>query len=149
VEDPRPVQPSISGELDYSLDAYFGEAELVSGFTPDPYTLNITSGGGINADYLGGECRGYAAEASDFQLTWSGDSSLLRVYFEPSESSGDTTLLINMPDGSWSCNDDASSENLNPMVRMSNPPEGVFDIWVGSYTEGERVPGVLSVTELN
>lgn len=148
VEQPSTGSSSSGGELDYSLEAYFGEVELEAGFIPDPYTLDVTSGGSVDASYIGGECRGYAAEAPDFQLTWSGDSSLLRILFAAEGGVGDTTLLVNLPNGDWVCNDDGPTTGLDPVVSIDYPAEGVFDIWVGSYSEGENVQGTLSVTEL-
>ncbi len=56
---------------------------------------------------------------------------------------------MNLPDGSWVCGDDAYSGTLNPLVVIDNPPEGQFDIWVGSYYENESVRGQLSLTELS
>ena len=90
---------------------------------------------------------GFAAPAPDFQLHWSGESSQLRIFFNADGDSGDTTLLINLPDGGWICGDDAYDGTLNPMVVIDDPPVGRFDIWVGSYYEGQSVSGTLSLTE--
>ncbi len=47
----------------------------------------------------------------------------------------------------WHCNDDY--EGLNSMVEFSNPPQGQYDVWVGSYGSGEYISGVLGITELD
>jgi hypothetical protein len=35
------------------------------------------------------------------------------------------------------------------MVELTNPSQGVYDIWVGSYGSGDYVPGTLYITELS
>ena len=37
---------------------------------------------------------------------------------------------------------------LNPQVFLGDSTEGRFDIWVGTYSEGESISGTLYVTEL-
>ena len=107
----------------------------------------MVSGGEVEAGYLGEECAGYAAVAPDFRMTWSGDSSELRIFFA-ADRGGDTTLLVNLPDGSWVCNDDAVG-TVEPMVVLPNPSQGRYDVWVGSYEAGAFVAGTLHVTERN
>jgi S1-C subfamily serine protease len=138
--------PQTATELDYRLTPAFGDVTLAAGFMPDPYTLRMTSGGTVDTTYLGGDCIGYAADAPDFRLHWSGRSDQLRIFFR-ADGEGDTTLLINRPDGSWVCNDDAHHRTLDPMVIINNPAVGQYDIWVGSYYDGEYIDGVLSITE--
>jgi serine protease Do len=105
----------------------------------------MTSGGSIDAEYLGGGCVGFAAAEPDFRLFWSGSSDELRIFFE-ADDDGDATMLVNLPNGDWTCNDDADG-TLNPMVTVEDPSEGQFDIWVGSYSRGEFISGTLSITE--
>jgi serine protease Do len=133
------------GRLDFGEPPTFGSAVLAAGFTPDPHTLDMASGGEVEVAYLGGDCRGYAAIAPDYRLSWSGASSELRVFFTAGDG-GDTTLLVNLPDGSWICNDDADG-TLDPMVVIGEPAEGQYDVWVGSYEAGAFVSGTLFVTE--
>lgn len=135
--------------LDFSQNPTFGERALSAGFLPDPFTVEVTSGGVVNASYLPGSCTGWASEAPDYRLNWSGDSDELRILFEAYDGDDDATLIINLPDGTWSCNDDATFETLNPMVIITNPMVGQYDIWVGSYSEGDYIAGTLSITELD
>jgi S1-C subfamily serine protease len=135
-------------ELDFSMDPYYGEYSLNAGFTPDPYRVTITSGGSVPASYLGGDCAGFAAQAPDYRLNWSGTGPELRVFFSAGEPGDDTVLIINKPDGSWACNDDAEGGNsLDPMVVFSNPPAGRYDIWVASYAQDTYIEGRLHITE--
>jgi serine protease Do len=136
-------------ELDAYRDPYFGSAELRAGFTPDPYHAEITAGGSVDVEYLGGSCLGFAGRAPDFQLDWSGPSDELRIFFEADSDDDDPTLIVRAPDGSFVCNDDADeSAALNPMLRLPNPPNGRYSIWVGTFDLGEYIDGRLSITEL-
>ena len=134
-------------ELDYRLQPNFGSEDLTSGFTPDPFSAELTSGGPIDASYLGGDCRGFATAAPDFDVTYTaGDLSLLRFYFV-ADGADDTTLIINAPDASWHCNDDATG-TIDPQFDFQDPASGLYDVWVGSYQSGAEIDGTLYVTEL-
>ena len=134
--------------LDYTLDPNFGETELAAGFMPDPFEIDITSGGVIDVRAMnyGSGCAGYATREPDFRVRWSGESNTLYVYFEAEEEGQDATLVINDPEGNWICNDDYYE--LNPLIRMDAPLQGQYDIWVGSYSSEDYVPGRLYVTEI-
>lgn len=119
---------------DASLAPSFANLNLTSGFLPDPTTVDLVAGGGVDASNLGNGCNGMIANAPDVKLTWrnSGTSQLTIG----AVSGGDTTLVINMPDGSWLCDDDSGGD-LDPAVVIGNPPSGVYDIWVGTLGEGD------------
>jgi hypothetical protein len=141
-----PPPPATNATLNFSLPPNYGSVSLTSGFSPDPYTVGMSSGGSVDVSYLGGGCIGFATSAPDFRLQYtSGSFSLIRIYFV---GSGDTTLIINDPGGGWHCVDD-SFGTLNPTVDFSNPASGQYDIWVGSYSSGTSVGGTLSITELD
>lgn len=133
-------------ELDYMADPDFGTVLLQAGFTPSPNVSEIFSFGGVvDTSYLGGDCVGYAARAPDLRLMWSGTSNELRIFF--TEDAGeDATLVMNLPDASWVCNDDYAG-SLDPLIALENPPEGQYDIWIGSYQPNQFISGTLSVTE--
>lgn len=141
----QPSEPA-ADELDYTLASNFGSTDLTAGFTPDPFTVEITSGGPIDVSYLGNGCRGFATAASDYDVTYTaGSEDLLRFYFVAETE--DTTLIINAPDGSWHCNDDAPG-TIDPMIDFDDPEEGRYDVWIGSYESGTENEGTLYVTEL-
>jgi hypothetical protein len=144
--DMNPARGEAGEALDVALSPTFGTFELAAGFLPDPRAESVVSGGSVAVRYLGGGCTGYAAVAPDLRLQWDGAGTLLRFFFIPDED-GDTTLVINAPDGSWHCNDD-SFGTLNPTVDFDTGPSGTYDVWVGSYIQGEFVAGTLYVTEL-
>jgi S1-C subfamily serine protease len=135
--------------LNPDLDPLYGSQTLVAGFTPDPFSIGIVSGGNVKNSYLGSGCSGFTAEAPDLALDWSGSGDILRFVFEGQEPGDDPTLTIRTPDGKYHCNDDANASSLNPMLTFDNPVEGNYLIWVGSYGEGSYHHGSLYITELN
>lgn len=140
-----PITPEPMPTLNFSSPPNSGSMALAGGFLPDPFTKGITSGGTINVGYLGGGCTGYAISNPDFSVNYTaGSASLLRFYFV---GNGDTTLIINGPSTSFSCNDD-SYGTLNPSLDFANPTSGRYDIWIGSYSSGAFVNGTLNVTEV-
>ncbi|MDX2275346.1 MAG: peptidase S1 [Hyphomonadaceae bacterium] len=130
---------------DYSLNPTYGTASLTSGFTPDPYVVNVRSGGSINAAGIGSPCAGFIANAPDVRLQFSAGSLPLII---SAASSSDTTLVVNAPDGRWYCDDDSGNNGLNPMVRFNNPSSGQYDIWVGTYGNASTQPAQLNISEL-
>lgn len=136
--------------LDWSLEPFSGIVDLNPGFVPDPHEVSVVAGGSVDVgggDY-GSECTGYAAVAPDVRLNWGDDGDLLRILFEASDSGDDTTLIVNTPDGRWLCNDDGGS-SLNPLIEINDAGAGRYDIWIGSYTDGDYINGTLKITELS
>ncbi len=133
----------------------FGTNGLRGGFMPDPFNVNIRSGGNIDVSRmsLSPGCRGYVTAQPDYILNYSQAASFVRFYFTSNDQRAprnqrDTTLVINDARGNWHCDDDGGG-NFNPMVDIDNPPSGQYDIWVGTYDgSGQYVDGVLHVTEL-
>ncbi len=130
---------------DFSLPPTYGSTSLNSGFTNDPRTVNLSSGGSIDASGLGGGCRGYVASAPDYRVNYSAGSTFPLIFSVNSDS--DTTLVINGPDGRWYCDDD-SGNGLNPSYRFSNPGSGQYDIWVGTYASASLQSATLYISEV-
>src|SRR5688572_3449644 len=143
VDTPAPVST-----LDFTQPATFGSDELGAGFLPDPFTVDLVSGGpvDIGRTLLGcsGPASGYAAVAPDFDVRYTSGSSMLRFYFV---AEGDTTMVINDPNGDWYCSDDTFG-TTQPSIDFVSPSSGTYDIWIGSYSSEERISGSLHVTEL-
>jgi hypothetical protein len=130
--------------LDFTLPPVYGSSSLTAGFVPDPFTVGVTGGGPVSAAYLGTGCGGYASSAPSFSVNYTkGAFPLLRFYFV---GSGDSTMIINTPGGSWVCRDD-SFGTLHPTLDFNSPASGRYDVWIGSYNPGGAVPGTLYVTE--
>jgi hypothetical protein len=137
------VAASSATAQDLSARATSGEISRSAGFAPDPITVSIYSGGGIDASRsIGGSCVGMIADAPDYEFTYQAGSWPLTFAVD---SDYDTSLVINGPDGEWYCVDD--SEGLNPILRWGNPPSGTYDIWVGAV--GQAGSSTLYITEQN
>ncbi len=135
------VTLSISGEPS------FGSVDLTANFLPDPYTIDLTSGGIVDVAALGldSECTGYAASAPDVRLNMVDDADVLRVFFVAADEA-DSTLIINDPYGNWLCNDDF--DGWDPLVEIENATSGQYDIWVGSRSVEDSSMGTLYITEM-
>jgi len=130
----------------WQLRPAFGQIDLYEGFQPDPYTRNVTAGGGYNLQACGfSNAWGWVAAAPDFDLYYqtSGSYSLTIAI----ESQVDTILLINAPDGQWYFDDDGGY-GLGGGITITNPLSGLYDIWIGTYNQGSGIPARLIITEL-
>lgn len=128
---------------DINLKATYGDVELTAGFTPDPYSATITAGGSISATPLGADCKGYIANAPDIQLNY--QSATFPLIFSVG-AIVDTSLVINLPNGSWLCDDD-SGDGLNPMLKIMSPSSGIYDIYVGTIASSSSPSSVLYISE--
>ena len=141
------VSAGVVSAQDWRQPPNFGSVSLQTGFTPDPYNVNIIAGGSIDASRnISDRCRGYISNAPDFELLFTAGSSLPLVI--SANSSSDTTLVINGPDGSWYCDDDGGQQGLNPSLNFTRPASGAYHIWVGSYSAGQNPSATLSISEL-
>lgn len=129
---------------DVSATPNFGTVNLSAGFTPDPRTISVTSGGSIAASNVGSNCAGSISNAPDVRLSYTAGSLPLIISVN---SSSDTTLVINAPDGRWYCDDD-SGDGVNPSVRFNSPQSGRYEIWVGSYGGG-NAQATLAISEVS
>ena len=130
----------------YAAAPSFGQISLNEGFLPDPYRRRVTAGGGNNL----GACNaapgvGWIAVRPDFDLYYStSGSSTLTIAIE---SSVDTILLINDPNGQWHFNDDSPAYGLGAGITFTRPISGLYDIWIGTYNQGSGIPANLVITE--
>jgi hypothetical protein len=120
----------------------YGTVALRHGFLPDPRTVNVVSGGSMNASVAGDGCRGFITPQPDVVLNLQSASPWFRVYVT---SSSDTTLVLRKPNGTVQCNDD--TYGTNPAIEGAFPA-GRYQIWVGSYQAGQNAQAVLSFTEI-
>lgn len=127
---------------DPNLKPTFGSVMLKAGFLPDPFKKDVQAGGAIKTN-LGG-VNAYVAKAPDFSLTYTKGTYPLTFTVK---SVGDTTLLINLPDGTWVADDDGGG-GLDPLIRIANPSSGRYDIYVGTFGKN-LVPATLYITEFD
>lgn len=128
----------------YNLSPTYGTVALNGGFAPDPYVVNLQSGGNVSASNVSSSCRGYIANPPDVRLNFRPGSLPLIISVA---SNVDTTLVINGPDGTWYCDDDGG-QGLNPSIRFNNPQGGQYDIWVGTYGSASLQAAQLHISEL-
>jgi hypothetical protein len=123
-------------------DPSFGSVTLTAGFAPDPQIKTISAGGSTSF----ASCGGYFAADPDFNLNYTSGEYDLSIF---AKSAVDTTLAVNAPDGSWLCSDDSSSlGNSNPGLLIDNPGTGLYNIWVGVYSESDAYEtSTLVITE--
>lgn len=151
--------------LDFNADSNFGSESLRTGFTPDPWTFQLTAGGGTNpvnvadlgmVDAVTGEActRSFVTRRPDFHFSFAAGAtfSLLRFYVVTTNGA-DATMVINQPNAQWRCNDDHHhggwAHPTMPVIDFVNPQAGRYDIWVGSYDSSAHNEATLYVTELD
>ena len=123
----------------------FGTVNLSANFAPDPFVVNVTAGGTIPAERIGGSgCVGSIADAPDVRLNYRAGGGL--PLYISATSRADVTLLVNLPDGRWICNDDF--RGTDPGLIFRNPQSGQYDIWIGHYDRGRSIPAQLRISEI-
>jgi hypothetical protein len=132
-----------AAEVNRKVKASLFTVDLQAGFPLDPTFLSVQAGGEVDASKLGGGCAGFINQSPVVTVNWTGKADFAQVFFY---SSQDPTLVVLTPDGKILCNDDAGDQLLDPTIRIDNPPEGAYRIWVGSYAKGQLIPGVLVLT---
>lgn len=132
------------GELNPAGAPRYGSHALAPGFTPAPARYDALSGGDIalKSLNLADNCLGYAASDPDFLIELTGEFA--RITFL-NASAQDTTLIINLPNGSWACNDDTNG--LNPALVFHNAPPGPYQVWIGSYAAEANDESALYISE--
>lgn len=128
---------------DFSRNPSFGTHNLQAGFAPDPYMMDVRAGGTIEASRLGNNCTGTIANAPDVRVNYTAGNFPLYIF---GRSRADTTLVVNLPNGNWICNDDF--EELNPGIVLNRPESGQYDIWLGVFEGGSGIPAQIGVSEI-
>lgn len=129
----------------YNLQPSFGTANLRFNFAPDPFVVNVTAGGNIPAERIGGPgCVGSIAQPPDVRLNYQAGGGL--PLWIGARSRGDVTLVVNLPNGRWVCNDDF--QGTDPGLVFGQPQSGQYDIWVGHYDRGRGVPAQVFFSEV-
>ena len=134
--------PATPQALDVTAPPTYGSVQLSAGFIPDPHIVALTAGGPDRVPTHGAECVGFVnAAAPDLDLHYQAGDYRLFIHVD---SRADTTLVINAPDGSWHCSDDALG--LDPLVEFAVPLAGLYSIWVGAF-DRELPDALLYISE--
>src|SRR5688500_6070418 len=110
------LTPAKSLAQDANGTPTFGSVTLASPLKTDAFMKQVGAGGAIKTK-LGG-VGAFVSSPPEFRLNYAAAKNtdlIIRAV-----SSSDTTLLINLPDGTWVANDDSGSSR-NPMIHLTNP----------------------------
>lgn len=118
----------------------FHDVQLSHGFATDPSSYAVRAAGAISAARLDDHCQGYITDAPTLALTYEAGSAPLYI---SGASDNDTTLIVRLPDGSYSCNDDSGEFGTNPGIMLDAPQSGRYAIWLGTLTAGEGYPASM------
>jgi hypothetical protein len=135
--------PAIAQNID--LDPAYGTTDLATGFQPDPFVIQVQSGGSIDAQSVNPGCKGFIASAPDVRINFTAGSLPLIISVA---SDADTTLVVSGPDGAWYCDDDGGQYGHNPALRFGHPQSGQYDIWIGASGSSSLQAAELNVSEL-
>jgi hypothetical protein len=119
---------------------------LQSDFILDPFLVPVVGKGERAAADLQKGCNGYVGSQPNVTLNWSGqtDQATFFVY-----SDADPVLVIQRPDGSYVCNDDAGARTMEPLVKVQQPVTGTYKIYVGTARQAEPALGFLGISKAN
>lgn len=143
VEDDFPEEGVYEGGEDLSLFAQpaHGTLTLDAGF--NSRDVAVEAGGPDAVSVTGFGCAGYIANGEpDLNVLYGGEGALLAFY---TEADDDLTLVVNLPDGSWRCSDDALGRN--PAIVVESPEGGLYNVWVGTYSQSGGADATLSIAE--
>jgi len=132
----------------YNNPTVFGSANVAANFMPDPWARNVTAGGTVSLRNCGLDAPGFVVSRPDYRIQYNGvpGTGVLTIAVE-ARSNVDTILLVNDPRGNWHFNDDYNG-STNSALTFTNPLQGQYDIWFGSYNRSSNNPAVLVLTEL-
>ena len=127
------------------LIATVAEISLAPGFNPQAGVFEVFAGG-LASPSLGQSpemfwCPGQYNNAPSVEIDWAGGDLALGLAI----ADGDATLAVNLPDGTWICDDDAG-EGLNSALFFPGGAPGVYDVFAGSFS-GESLPATLTIQE--
>ena len=138
--------PAVATAQNWQANPQFGTVNLRGNFDPDPNVTSMVAGGRFNASNTGSNCTGFIdgdRPSVDLNYERAGANYPLTIYAESSE---DLVLVVNLPNGTWVCNDDYSG--TNPAIRLDNPLSGNYNIFVGTFEAGRQANATLSITEM-
>jgi len=128
----------------YQSSGYrLGVVRLHAGFSPDPWVVEGTALGEIEARSIHRKCKGWISETPDYLLD--ADTAFFQLHVL-ARSESDVLLLVRKPDGEVQCNDNRNGTK-DPMLR-SNFPIGTTQVWVGVQERGATADYRLGFSEV-
>jgi hypothetical protein len=129
--------------VDPAVDKTSAVVDLQAGFVLDPYLLPVVGNGTRAASSMASACTGHIDEGPDVTVNWSGSTAPLSFFVY---SDDDPVLVVELPDGSVLCNDDAGLETVQPLVEIARPAAGTYRVYVGSAEQDSPALGALGIT---
>lgn len=140
-----PAQAGDTPSGDPAADTTRATIDLSAGFALDPYLLPVAGTGKTAAADVLKACNGFIADEPNVVVNWTGQAEQLSFF---GYSDSDPVLVVEQPDGSIVCNDDAGLNTVDPLVTIANPAEGAYKIYVGSAQQDQPALGFLGMTAL-
>jgi hypothetical protein len=119
---------------------------LQSDFILDPFLIPVAGKGERAAADLQKDCNGFVGNQPNATVNWSGQTDQVSIFVY---SDGDPVLVIQRPDGSYVCNDDAGARTMEPLVKLQQPVTGTYKIYVGTAQKAEPALGFLAISKAN
>ena len=110
----------------------------------DPYLLPVIGKSEKAAADLQEGCNGYVSAAPNVVVNWAGAADQLSFFIY---SDADAALVIQGPDGSFLCNDDAGLNTTDPLVKIANPAPGSYKVFAGTAAKDAPALGFLAITQ--
>ncbi|WP_439632591.1 hypothetical protein [Glycocaulis sp.] len=136
---------AISMRADPSLEPRFGAFTLDPASSSVPYEQELEAGGPLRAYQAGFTstdfCVGHVSREPSLVINWAPDEATAFAVYLDAER--DTTIAVQLPDGSWRCDDDGSV-GLNAGLSLNGAP-GLYRIYAGTYGS-EPAPARLHIT---
>lgn len=139
---PAAAQPATETTAGEDQSAYI-TINPEAGFPLDPFLVSLQGGGPVEASTLSEGCTGFIPASPAVTVDYQGDADMLRAFFY---SDGDTTLVVQTPDGDYLCDDNGNQLVLDATVEITKPVQGPYNVWVGATDAKALVPGFLVFT---
>ena len=137
---PAPVTQS----GDPARDTTTAAVNLQAGYIMDPYLLPVIGKSEKAAADLQEGCNGYVSAAPNVVVNWAGATDQLSFFIY---GDADAALVIQQPDGSFLCNDDAGLRTTDPLVKIANPAPGSYKVFAGTAAKDAPALGFLAITQ--
>jgi hypothetical protein len=123
-------------------------ASLGRGFTPDPYTIEASTGGRTSIASIAGindNCRGFANNAPNHTISLTDNFPVLDLVVYTNSINDDATLLLKGDNGVVVCADNEAG-GLRPQINR-RLTKGIYQVWVGSKNVDHSFSYRLSISE--
>jgi hypothetical protein len=111
-----------------------------------PTKLELEAGGATPLGNFIEGCSGYVnMDQPDVDIDYSPSDGLNLTLSVSSQI--DTILVVFTPDQQWLCADDRSDEDRNPELVIKNPPEGNYNVWIGTSEPASITTARFMVSE--